>query len=194
MSIALEQKSISSITTYSLSSAPKAGSSRAAQCGQSRQPKPWMFVWLANLEIPESYPVMYEATTKPTGSQHGDVVKVLHIEDDPGVARSMARVLRLKGYNVISASSGDEAVKMVEEGLIPDLILTDYHLPSKMTGYEVIIEIAMRLGFKPPTIMLASVPDPRAEKMHSPVDRIFTKPADIDVLLCEMDRLLDTRV
>jgi CheY-like chemotaxis protein len=137
---------------------------------------------------------MYEATVKSTTAPYGGVIKVLYIEDDPGVARSVARVLRLKGYNVISASTGTEAVEAIVEGLLPDLILTDYNLPSKVTGYEVIIEIVTRLGFKPPTIMLASVPASEAERMHSAVDRIFTKPVDIDVLLCEMDRLLDTRV
>jgi CheY-like chemotaxis protein len=137
---------------------------------------------------------MYEATVKSRTASCGDVIKVLYIEDDPAVARSVARVLRLKGYNVISASTGTEAVEAIAEGLLPDLILTDYNLSSKVTGYEVIIEIATRLGFKPPTIMLASVPACEAERMHSALDRIFTKPVDINVLLCEMDRLLDARV
>ena len=137
---------------------------------------------------------MYETTAEPTVSRYGHVFNVLHIEDDTSVARSMARVLRLRGYKVISAASGDEAVKVVEEGLLPDLILTDYHLPSAMTGYEVIMALVTRLGFKPPTIMLASVPDSRAEEMHSVVDRFFSKPADMKSLLCEMRRLLKAEV
>jgi hypothetical protein len=75
---------------------------------------------------------------------------VLHIEDDPSVARAIARVLRLEGYKVFSAASGDEAVKLVRDGLLPDLILTDHDLSSEMTGYEVIIALAARLGFRPP--------------------------------------------
>ena len=137
---------------------------------------------------------MYEAIAKPTAGEDGHVIKVLYIEDDPGVSRSLARVLRLEGYEVISASTGTEAVDAVEGGLLPDLILTDYNLPSNVTGYEVIIKIATQLGFKPPTIMLASVPESEAERMYSAVDRILTKPVDIDMLLCEMGRLLDTRV
>ena len=131
---------------------------------------------------------------EPAVSQHGHVFNVLHIEDDTSVARSIARVLRLRGYKVISAASGDEAVKVVEEGLLPDLILTDYHLPSEMTGYEVIMTLATRLGCRPATIMLASVPDSRAEAMLSVVDRFFTKPADVKSLLCEMRRLLEAGV
>jgi CheY-like chemotaxis protein len=45
--------------------------------------------------------------------------KVLHIEDDPSVARAVARLLRIQGYEVTSAASGDAAVQVVENGLVP---------------------------------------------------------------------------
>ena len=132
-------------------------------------------------------------TVEPT-PRHGDAIKVLHIEDDPSVARSVARLLRLHGYEVMSAASGDRAIQLVEEGLIPDLILTDYHLPSGLAGDQVITEIETRLGFKPPTLMLAGIRGACIEKMNSVADRIFAKPADMDVVLQEMARLLGTRV
>lgn len=44
----------------------------------------------------------------------GGAFKVLHIEDDPGVARSMAMLLRLQGYEVFSAATRDEAMHHVE--------------------------------------------------------------------------------
>ena len=52
---------------------------------------------------------------------------VLHIEDDLSVARAVARLLRLQGYEVVGAVSSDRAIHLIEEGLVPDLILTDYH-------------------------------------------------------------------
>ncbi len=121
-------------------------------------------------------------------------IKVLHIEDDPSVARSVARLLRLHGYEVISTTSGDEAIQLVEDGLIPDLILSDYHLPLEMTCDQVITEIETRLGFKPPTILLASVPGVETKKMRSVADRIFAKPADMDVVFREIASLLGTQV
>jgi CheY-like chemotaxis protein len=134
--------------------------------------------------------------TKPTHiphPQHG-AIRVLHIEDDPRVTKAVARRLRLEGYEVISAASGDEAIQRVEDGLLPNLILTDYHLPLEMTGDQVITEIATRLGFKPPTIMLESSRGPEVEGLRSAADRIFAKPADMDVVLREIGRLLGTRV
>jgi CheY-like chemotaxis protein len=130
-----------------------------------------------------------EPKTTRIAPQQGDAVKILHIEDDPSVARAMARLLRLHGYEVISAASGDEAIQLIEDGLIPDLILTDYCLPLQMTGDQVVIEIATRLGFKPPTILLASAPGIAA----SVADRVFSKPADMDAVVREIERLIGTR-
>ena len=127
--------------------------------------------------------------TDAPAPQHGHSIKVLHIEDDPSVAKAVARMLGLHGYEVISAASGDEAIRLVENGLIPDLILTDYYLPLQMTGDQVVIEIATRLGFKPPTILLASAP----RIGTSVADRVFSKPADMDAVVREIERLIGTR-
>jgi CheY-like chemotaxis protein len=127
--------------------------------------------------------------TGPAMQQH----KVLHVEDDPSVAQAVARLLRIKGYEVTSAASGAEAVQVVENGLVPDVILTDYHLPFEMTGVQVVAEITTRLGFTPPTIMLASVQYPDAEKVMPVADRVFEKPADMLLVVHEIQHLLSAR-
>ena len=119
--------------------------------------------------------------------------KVLHVEDDPSVARAVARVLRIKGYEVTSAASGAEAVQVVENGLVPDVILTDYHLPFEMTGDQVLAEITTRLGFTPPTIMLASVQYPHVEKVKSVAYRVFEKPADMLLVVHEIQHLVSAQ-
>jgi CheY-like chemotaxis protein len=121
-------------------------------------------------------------------------VVVLHIEDDESVAGAVARLLRLKGYEVVSAASGDQAVQLIENGLAPDLILTDYHLPLQMTGDQVVKEIQTRLGFKPPTIMLASVSRLEISRIGALADRILVKPVDIEGLLQEIESLLSARI
>ena len=121
-------------------------------------------------------------------------IKVLHIEDDPSVTRSVARLLSLHGYEVISAASGDQAIQLVEDGLIPELILSDYHLPCEMTCDQLITEIETRLGFKPPTIVLGSVSRVESERMRSVAGRVFAKPADMDVVFREIVSLLGTQV
>ena len=90
--------------------------------------------------------------------------------------------------------SGNKAIHLVEDGLVPDLILTDHHLPLEMTCDQVITEIETRLGFKPPTIVLAGEPGIESEKMRSIADRIFAKPADMAVVFREIASLLGTQV
>lgn len=47
-------------------------------------------------------------------------IRVLHIEDDPSVAKSIARALRFAGVEVASAATREEAIDHVEvRGLVP---------------------------------------------------------------------------
>ena len=119
-------------------------------------------------------------------------VQVLHIEDDPGVARSMAMLLRLEGYEVTSAASRDEALQHIKSRrLRPDLILCDFQLPMGFTGDQIVAEIAAALQFKPPTIMLTGdIAEKHVEKARLIAERILPKPVDIMVLLREIESLL----
>jgi DNA-binding response OmpR family regulator len=118
-------------------------------------------------------------------------IKVLHIEDDPSVARSMARLLRLQGYEVASAATREEVMHHLEvNSLRPDLILTDSQLRMGVTGDDLVSEVAARLQFKPPTIMLTSDTGAYAGQAKSIADRILPKPVDINALLHEIKDLL----
>jgi two-component system CheB/CheR fusion protein len=120
---------------------------------------------------------------------------VLHIEDDPGVARSMAMLLRLEGYDVVSAASRDEVLQHINvHGLRPDVILCDYQLPLGFTGDQIVAEIARLLGAKPPTIMLSGdISDKHVEKAKLIADRMLSKPVDVNLLLEELETLIGRR-
>jgi PAS domain S-box-containing protein len=121
--------------------------------------------------------------------------KVLHIEDDPGVARSMAMLLRLEGYDVVSAASREEVLQHINvHGLRPDVILCDYQLPLGVTGDQIVAEIARLLGAKPPTIMLSGdISDKHVEKARLIADRMLSKPVDVNLLLKELETLIGKR-
>jgi len=61
--------------------------------------------------------------------------KVLVVDDDPVVAKSFNRVLSSKGYAVISASNGEEALQKLGAEKY-DLVFTDIKMPG-MSGIEV---------------------------------------------------------
>ena len=59
---------------------------------------------------------------------------VLVVDDDHGVLRLTARMLRLAGYTVLEAGSGTEALRALEEETF-DLVLMDVQMPE-MGGLE----------------------------------------------------------
>jgi CheY-like chemotaxis protein len=74
---------------------------------------------------------------------------VLIIEDESSVRRVAARVLRERGYTVLEASGGAEAMRTIQDfvGEI-HLVLTDVVMPG-MNGREIVSQIAItRPGIK----------------------------------------------
>ncbi len=61
--------------------------------------------------------------------------KVLVVEDNPQGMRLIEMVLRAKGYTLLKATDGEEALDMTMREL-PDLIIMDIQLP-KIDGLEV---------------------------------------------------------
>lgn len=61
--------------------------------------------------------------------------KILIVEDNPQNMRLIEMILRVKGYTLLKATDGEQALDMAMREL-PDLILMDIQLP-KMSGLEV---------------------------------------------------------
>ena len=62
--------------------------------------------------------------------------KVLIVDDEAVNLQVLINYLSLENYSITQASTGQEALDMLENGFKPDLILLDVMMP-KMTGYEV---------------------------------------------------------
>src|SRR5262245_10004645 len=59
---------------------------------------------------------------------------VLLVDDDPGILETVADLLMLSGYTVLTAADGTEALPMLDQHL-PDVIVSDIMMPE-MNGYE----------------------------------------------------------
>jgi len=69
----------------------------------------------------------------------GDKRPILVVDDEPGILKILSIQLKHDGYEVITTTSGEEAVELVREK-DPSLILLDILMPG-VTGLEVLDRI-----------------------------------------------------
>ena len=60
---------------------------------------------------------------------------VLVVDDDPEVLDSLVSVLKPQQYKVVFADSGAEALRVIDQGVVPDLVLSDVVMPG-MSGFN----------------------------------------------------------
>jgi len=65
--------------------------------------------------------------------------KILFIEDEEALQKTLGEVLKQEGFEVVSAFDGEAGLNLVKSAK-PDLILLDLIMP-KMTGFEVLTKL-----------------------------------------------------
>ncbi len=81
------------------------------------------------------------------------MIRVLVVEDEPGIAFALEADLQTEGYDVTVTGRGDEAVRLANSEAF-DLILLDVMLPGK-DGFDVCRELR-RAGLAAPIILLTA--------------------------------------
>ena len=73
-------------------------------------------------------------------TQASDRAKILFVDDDLLIAGSTVDLLEDLGHEVIEVHSAIEALRLLENGLAADLLITDHAMPG-MTGIELVREV-----------------------------------------------------
>lgn len=121
--------------------------------------------------------------------------RVLIIDDDPAYVQSTGLVLEAKGYEVDSASSGQEGLSKMRQQR-PDLVLLDIMMDWVLDGVQVTREMLRQKELlNIPIIIVTSIVDseyrdmfPQDQYLH--FDSWIDKPCPPDKLLDEMNRVL----
>jgi len=109
---------------------------------------------------------------------------ILVVDDEPQIRRTLRSTLSFRGYTIMEAGTGEEALELVPR-LKPDLILLDVNLPG-MSGVEACREI--RRSSDAPIIML-TVRNAERDKvvaLDAGADDYVTKPFSIEELLARI--------
>jgi two-component system KDP operon response regulator KdpE len=118
-------------------------------------------------------------------------MRILIADDDPQILRALSVTLRARGYEVVTARDGAEALNAAIDQH-PDLVMLDLGMP-KLTGIEVIEGLR---GWSQVPILVVSGRTDGAEKvlaLDAGADDYVTKPFAIDELLARI-RALTRRV
>jgi DNA-binding response OmpR family regulator len=103
--------------------------------------------------------------------------KILVVDDEPHVLRTLTFVLKKEGYDVSSARDGEEAMAKVRESK-PNLMFLDVMMPKK-NGYEVCQELKSSVTYSDIHIVMLSAKGQEADKekaLNFGADEFMTKP------------------
>lgn len=120
------------------------------------------------------------------------MTKILVVDDDARILRSLDRLLTGEGYEVETAADGFIALKMFEERAA-DLVITDINMPG-MDGIEVITAL-QGLRSDVPVIAISAGGLLPSEVLLQNADMLgaissISKPFDVDTLLEAVSRAL----
>jgi len=111
--------------------------------------------------------------------------KILVIDDEEIIIKSLSKLLEKNGYEVFIAKNGQDALVMVEEVEF-NLVIADIRMPG-MNGVETVESIKKKI----PTIFITGYADEDIEKKAQDLDPIayIYKPFDIKELV---DKIKET--
>jgi CheY-like chemotaxis protein len=122
------------------------------------------------------------------------MTKILIAEDNAVNRELLRELLEMRGYTVVEACDGEEALRMIEQTQ-PDLLLLDIGMPV-LDGFAVVRKIREnpRLAPLPVVAVTAYAMQGDREKiLNSQFDGYLSKPVNSRSLAEELDRLLRKR-
>jgi len=120
--------------------------------------------------------------------------KIMVVDNEPDIVDLTRTVLEIGGYNVVTANSGEECLRLLEKEKV-DLVLLDIMMPG-MSGWDVF----NRISKKSPEVKVAfmsilEISDKRKQVLlEEGLADYIMKPFDKDSLLDRVDKILTEQV
>lgn len=115
--------------------------------------------------------------------------RVLVVEDDAAILRGLRDALLLERYEVLTADTGDEGLRLLR-GRSPDLVILDAMLPG-ISGFD-LCRVARAEGIGTPILMLTArgLEADRVRGLDMGADDYVTKPFSLPELLARVRAIL----
>ncbi len=112
--------------------------------------------------------------------------RVLVVDDHPKVLRFVEIDLKLRGFEVVTTTSGKEALELVKSAE-PDIMLLDIIMPG-MDGFEVLEKLRNFTDL--PVIAFSASPGNHDGAMRAGANDFMPKPFDADDMVGRINKLL----
>ncbi|MEF8879476.1 MAG: response regulator [Candidatus Thermoplasmatota archaeon] len=119
--------------------------------------------------------------------------KIMVVDNEPDIVDLTRTVLELGGYNVVTASSGEECLRKLEDEPV-DLILLDIMMPG-MSGWDVFNRIKNKsLDTKVAFLSVLEISEKRKQVLlNEGLADYIMKPFDKDTLLDRIDKIMEKK-
>jgi CheY-like chemotaxis protein len=118
--------------------------------------------------------------------------RVLFVEDDAVLAGIVTRHLTVRGHDVQSVISAEDALDALEHGFRPDVVLLDINLPGA-SGWDLLRSGALRSAGSPPVYVVTATSIPPARLREFKVAGFLPKPFAMSTLVEIVDRAAAAR-
>ncbi len=111
---------------------------------------------------------------------------ILIVDDEREILLTLREFLEMEGYRVLIAENGFDALKILNQGEIPNLILLDMKMPI-MNGWAFALEFLNRHDHISPIVVITAAGD--AEQRARDIGAIgwVEKPFDLNQLLKKIE-------
>jgi CheY-like chemotaxis protein len=99
---------------------------------------------------------------------------VLVIDDEEDIRVSLIRLLECDGFRASEAADGETAIRALDDGLHPDVLLLDYRMPG-LNGGQTLDTLRAR-GHRMPAVLLTAAKDAADIAARHGFDAVLTKP------------------
>ncbi|MTJ79421.1 MAG: response regulator [Telmatospirillum sp.] len=120
------------------------------------------------------------------------VSTILLVDDSATILMSMESILGKAGFKIEKASSGEEALNRLDQGLAPNLFITDVHMPG-MNGIDLVRKLRARAGFQFTPILVVTTEGQQAKRDEARAARAtgwLVKPVQPDDMLRVVRQIL----
>ncbi|MGI9102655.1 MAG: response regulator [Terriglobales bacterium] len=114
--------------------------------------------------------------------------RILLVDDELAILLTLKAILEMNGFEVETASSGQEAITKLNDSVF-HMVITDMRMETETAGYDV-IRAAKQQSYNPATSILTAYPSLGSDWKSRGAQSLLVKPVNTQDLLRQIEALL----